>query len=203
MSHLLLTRKNSFLESKVDFSSPEEVAEIKAFIQAIFSRKGYTKSSSTNVDLDRWSTWFCVRGEAGEILAAMRVVEKRPYNFLPIEQAIICDETPLRRYAVENYNTADWNNVAFSNTREGLKAAKQCFALAARFCIEKNYDMVYGFYDLKNPAIVKLYSKVGILPSEIFPKLVYFPGSTLNGTNVELTIIEITKQTLQNIVSKI
>ncbi|TGK12820.1 LBL_2463 family protein [Leptospira stimsonii] len=208
MSHTLTLPKKriqtSFIEHQINgLESPEELNEVKRFIGKVFSGGGYVKSEYTAFDLDQWSTWFYVTSDNGEILSAMRVVEKRPNNFIPLELGVIKGSHPPKRYAVLEQNVADWNNVAFLASRTGWRAAVQNFAMVARFCLEKNFDMVYGFYDLKMPAIVRIYESVGVTMSEKYNKPVFFPGSTLNGTPVQLSIIEISKASLQKTVSKI
>ncbi|TGK39186.1 hypothetical protein EHQ13_06205 [Leptospira gomenensis] len=183
--------------------APEELFEVKKFINTIFSGGGYIKSAYTSFDLDPWSTWFYVTTETGMILSAMRVVEKKPNNFIPIEMAIIKGSHPPKRYSVLEDHVADWNNVAFVKSRTGWRAAVLNFAMVAQFCLEQKYNMVYGFYDLKMPSIVRIYESVGVSLSEKYNKPVYFPGSTLNGTPVQLSIIEITKTNLQKTMSKI
>ncbi|TGK45057.1 hypothetical protein EHQ12_00575 [Leptospira gomenensis] len=110
---------------------------------------------------------------------------------------------PPKRYSVLEDHVADWNNVAFVKSRTGWRAAVLNFAMVAQFCLEQKYNMVYGFYDLKMPSIVRIYESVGVSLSEKYNKPVYFPGSTLNGTPVQLSIIEITKTNLQKTMSKI
>lgn len=208
MSHSIAFSKNkiqtSLIEHQINgLESPEELMEVKKFISMVFSGGGYIKSAYTAFNLDQWSTWFYVTTENGLILSAMRVVEKRPNNFLPIEMAIIKGTDPPKRYVVLDDHVADWNNVAFVNSRTGWRAAVLNFAMVARFCLEKKYNMVYGFYDLKMPSIVRIYESVGVSLSEKYNKPVYFPDSTLNGKPVQLSIIEIHKASLQKTVSKI
>ncbi|MBM9502896.1 hypothetical protein JWG44_21830 [Leptospira sp. 201903071] len=187
----------------VGLENPEQLIRVKEFIRSVFVAGGYTKSAYTAVDLDPWSTWFYVKNSADEILSAMRVVEKKPNNFLPLEMAVIEGSYPPKRYALIEENVADWNNVAFLNTRSGWRAAVINFCSVAKHCLEKNYTTTYGFYDPKMKSIVRIYSSAGAKLSEKYNQLVFFPGSSLNGEPVFLNIIEIPKASLQIIASKI
>lgn len=212
MSHIVLERPQTqkiqkriqFINHKiVGLGNPIDLARVKEFIRSVFVAGGYTKSAYTAVDLDPWSTWFYVTNLEGEILSAMRVVEKKPNNFLPIEMAVIEGINPTMRYAVIEENVADWNNVAFLNSRSGWQAAVLNFCSVAKHCLEKNYKTVYGFYDPKMKSIVRIYTSAGAKLSEKYNRLVSFPGSSLNGEPVMLNIIEIPKASLQKVASKI
>ncbi|EMS81827.1 hypothetical protein LEP1GSC073_0011, partial [Leptospira noguchii str. Cascata] len=81
-----------------------ELENIKKFSNSIFEKAGYSKPLDS-MDLDLWSIWFYVR-EGSEILAAMRIVEKKPNNLIPLELGIIKDSDPIQRYAVVGNNIA-------------------------------------------------------------------------------------------------
>ncbi|WP_061254587.1 LBL_2463 family protein [Leptospira interrogans] len=176
----------------------EELNHVKKFASKIFNNFGYTKSLYTAVDMDAWSTWFYVR-EGSEILAAMRIVEKKPNNLIPLELGIIKDTEPYQRYAVIGDNIADWNSVSFVLSIKGSWAALATFQAAAQYCIDKNFDMVYGFYHKNVSSIVKLYTSIGAIPSKKYEKEVYFPECYHNNELVYLTPIEIPKVALQKI----
>ncbi|ASV11786.1 MULTISPECIES: LBL_2463 family protein [Leptospira] len=176
----------------------QELDHVKKFTIGIFNNFGYTKSLYTVVDLDPWSTWFYVR-EGSEILAAMRIVEKRPNNLIPLELGIIKNSDPIQRYAVIENNIADWNSVSFLLSKKGWLAAVQTFHAAAQYCIDKNFDTIYGFYHKKINSIVTLYTSIGAIPSKKYEKEVYFPECYYNGELVYLTPIEINKDALQKI----
>ncbi|TGL81447.1 LBL_2463 family protein [Leptospira yasudae] len=212
MSQLILERSQNkprkeklslFEHTIVGLENPYELLKVKEFIRSVFTAYGYDKSAYTSVDLDPWSTWFYVSDETGKILSAMRVVEKKPNNYIPIEMAVIEGSEPQMRYAIIEENVADWNNVAFANSYSGWKAARRNFIMVARHCIWKNYNKVYGFYDPTMRAIVRIYTAAGAELSKRFDKLVFFPGSLLNNVPVKLNIIEIPKASLQKIASKI
>ncbi|EMY79212.1 hypothetical protein LEP1GSC060_3598 [Leptospira weilii serovar Ranarum str. ICFT] len=152
--------------------------------------------------MDPWSTWFYVR-EGTEILAAMRIVEKKPMNLIPLELGIIKESDPIQRYAVVGENIADWNSVSFEHSKKGARAAVSTFHAAANFCLKKKFDIVYGFYHKKVNSIVKLYSTIGAMPSEKYQKEVYFPECYYQGELVYLTPIEINKEALQKIRTKL
>ncbi|QCO35674.1 LBL_2463 family protein [Leptospira interrogans] len=176
----------------------EELNHVKKFASDIFNNFGYTKSLYTAVEMDAWSTWFYVR-EGSEILAAMRIVEKKPNNLIPLELGIIKDTEPYQRYAVIGDNIADWNSVSFVLSIKGSWAALATFQAAAQYCIDKNFDMVYGFYHKNVSSIVKLYTSIGAIPSKKYEKEVYFPECYYNNEPVYLTPIEIPKVALQKI----
>ncbi|AVV50221.1 LBL_2463 family protein [Leptospira santarosai] len=181
----------------VGLENPKELQNIKKFSSTIFENVGYSKPLDS-MDLDPWSTWFYVR-EGSEILAAMRIVEKRPNNLIPLELGIIKDSEPIQRYAVIGNNIADWNSVSFLLSKKGWLAAVQTFHAAAQYCIDKNFDTIYGFYHKKINSIVTLYTSIGAIPSKKYEKEVYFPECYYNGELVYLTPIEINKDALQKI----
>ncbi|OOV40174.1 hypothetical protein B1J93_17645 [Leptospira kirschneri serovar Pomona] len=174
-----------------------ELKNIKNFSNTVFEKVGYSKPLDS-IDLDPWSTWFYVR-EGSEILAAMRIVEKKPNNLIPLELGIIKDTEPNQRYAVIGDNIADWNSVSFLLTKKGWLAAVQTFHAAAQYCIDKNFDIIYGFYHKKITSIVKLYNSIGAIISKKYEKEVYFPECYHNNELVYLTPIEINKDALQKI----
>ncbi|EKP03615.1 hypothetical protein LEP1GSC018_0051 [Leptospira kirschneri str. 2008720114] len=174
-----------------------ELKNIKNFSNTVFEKVGYSKPLDS-IDLDPWSTWFYVR-EGSEILAAMRIVEKKPNNLIPLELGIIKDSKPIQRYAVIGNNIADWNSVSFLLTKKGWLAAVQTFHAAAQYCIDKNFDIIYGFYHKKITSIVKLYNSIGAIISKKYEKEVYFPECYHNNELVYLTPIEINKDALQKI----
>ncbi|AVQ11590.1 Uncharacterized protein XB16_1258 [Leptospira santarosai] len=181
----------------VGLENPKELQNIKKFSSTIFENVGYSKPLDS-MDLDPWSTWFYVL-EGSEILAAMRIVEKKPNNLIPLELGIIKDSVPIQRYAVVGNNIADWNSVSFEHSKKGCWAALATFQAAAQYCIDKNFDMVYGFYHKNVSSIVKLYTSIGAIPSKKYEKEVYFPECYYNGEPVYLTPIEIPKVALQKI----
>ncbi|WP_061248981.1 LBL_2463 family protein [Leptospira noguchii] len=174
-----------------------ELENIKKFSNSIFEKAGYSKPLDS-MDLDPWSIWFYVR-EGSEILAAMRIVEKKPNNLIPLELGIIKDSDPIQRYAVVGNKIADWNSVSFEHSKKGCWAALATFQAAAQYCIDQNFDMVYGFYHKKVISIVKLYTSIGAIPSNKYVKEVYFPECYHDGELVNLTPIEIPKVALQKI----
>ncbi|AGS80500.1 hypothetical protein LEP1GSC193_0783 [Leptospira phage vB_LalZ_80412-LE1] len=133
----------------------------------------------------------------------MRIVEKKPMNLIPLELGIIKESDPIQRYAVIGENIADWNSVSFLLSKKGARAALSTFHAAANFCLEKNFDMIYGFYHKKVNPIVKLYTSIGAIPSEKYPKEVYFPECYYREELVYLTPIEINKVALQKIRTKL
>ncbi|WP_061234787.1 LBL_2463 family protein [Leptospira interrogans] len=181
----------------IGLENKPELENIKNFSNTVFEKVGYSKPLDS-MNLDPWSTWFYVR-EGSEILAAMRIVEKKPNNFIPLELGIIKDTEPNQRYAVINDNIADWNSVSFEYSKKGCWAALATFKAAAQYCIDKNFDIVYGFYHKKIHPIVKLYTSIGAITSKKYEKEVYFPECYYNNELVYLTPIEINKDALQKI----
>ncbi|MDV6237332.1 hypothetical protein CH379_016995 [Leptospira ellisii] len=193
----LAVKKISGLES------PDLLQKIKDFISKIYSDAGYTDSPWKNVNYDLWSTWFYVEEEEG-ILAAMRITEKFPWNFIPLEVALIQgNDFPPKRYGVIEENVADWNSVAFIKSAKGGKAAKLTFIETARYCVTKGYDMVYGMYNPKLTGIERIYFREGALESERYTGPMYFPGFYLNGEMSWFRVVEIGKECLQKIASKL
>ncbi|TGM99698.1 LBL_2463 family protein [Leptospira yasudae] len=190
---------------KITIDDPEvELKRIKDFVNIKFQEGGYSDSPWRKFDYDKWSTWFCYERNQ-EILAAMRVIEKKPWNLIPLEFAVIRDEneiSPQKRYAVIEENVADWNAVAFSSTLEGWEAAKITFRAVAKHCVEMGYDIVYGMYPSDLKSIKMFYRKSGAVDSFRYFEQVYFPGFYLNGKQCFLNVIELEKETLQKIASK-
>ncbi|KAA1264540.1 hypothetical protein C5473_19500 [Leptospira interrogans serovar Weerasinghe] len=186
----------------IGLENQEELNLVKKFANDVFNNFGYTKSLYTAVEMDAWSTWFYVR-EGSEILAAMRIVEKKPNNLIPLELGIIKDSEPNQRYALIGENIADWNSVSFLLNKKAMFAAVCVFHAAAQFCLDKNFEIVYGFYHKKVSSIVKLYNSIGAIPSKKYEKEVYFPECYYNGELVYLTPIEISKDALQKIKTRL
>ncbi|WP_061218409.1 LBL_2463 family protein [Leptospira weilii] len=199
MSHLTLNPP-SLNENRIQgLENPIELMRVKNFIQSIFSKSGYNKSPYASVDLDPWSTWFYVTDPENKILSAMRIVEKKPNNFLPIEMGVIYGSNPQKRYVVLEENVADWNNVAFLRTLMGGKAATINFKMVVKHCLQKNYSKVYGMYHQKLASIERIYLSAGAELSKRFSKPVFFPEDYIDQELVLLNIIEIDKTSLQKI----
>ncbi|EQA43517.1 hypothetical protein LEP1GSC050_1361 [Leptospira broomii serovar Hurstbridge str. 5399] len=183
-------------------SDPVGLAETKEFIDRIFRTAGYTKSPYKNINLDSWSTWFYIRHK-GKIISAMRVVEKVPGNFIPLEQVVIVGSSPHKRYAIIEDNVADWNSVAFETTVTGIKAAYINFKIVAKFCILKGYETVYGMYNPQLKGIESLYINHGAEISKKYLGPVFFPGFYLNGKLAHFNVIELKKKALQEVASQL
>lgn len=141
--------------------------------------------------------------ENGQIFSAMRITEKKPCNFIPLEVALFKDEKlPPKRYAVIEENVADWNSVAFIQNVKGAKAAKDNFIAVAAYCVSKGYDIVYGMYNPKLSGIERIYLREGAVISDKYPGPMYFPGLYLKGEIPWFKVIEIGKESLQKIASK-
>ncbi|EMO28355.1 hypothetical protein LEP1GSC170_2391 [Leptospira interrogans serovar Bataviae str. HAI135] len=141
--------------------------------------------------------------ENGQILSAMRITEKKPFNFIPLEVALFKDEQfPPKRYAVLEENVADWNSVAFIQNVKGAKAAKANFIAVAEHCITKEYNTIYGMYNPKLSGIERIYLREGAEISVKYPGPMYFPGLYLKGEIPWFEVIEIRKESLQKIASK-
>ncbi|MBM9500563.1 hypothetical protein JWG44_09920 [Leptospira sp. 201903071] len=211
MSHIAVEKpklkrsnhKNQFIEKSIQgVENPIELARVKNFIRFVFTTAGYNKSEYASVNLDPWSTWFYVMDEEGAILSAMRVVEKKPNNFIPLELGVILGSNPPQRYAVIEKKVADWNNVAFINSPKGGRAALQNFQMVAKHCIEQGYEKVYGMYPQRSKAIERIYFSAGAQKSTQFRIPIYFPGDYSNGELVLLNPIEINKTSLQKIAAR-
>ncbi|MBM9499702.1 hypothetical protein JWG44_05485 [Leptospira sp. 201903071] len=185
---------------------PEELNRVKSFVSRIYKEAGYSDSDWKNINYDPWSTWFYV-DDFGEIIAAMRIIEKKPNNFIPLEVAVILqgegDTTSPRRYAVIEENVADWNAVAFQLSQFGWRTVKILFRTVAKYCAEKGYEKVYGMYNPSLKGIEKLYLKEGSVLSQKYPGPVFFPGFNLLNEQSTFQVIELGKETLQKIASKL
>lgn len=184
--------------------SEAELNRVKEFIIKKFQEGGYVDSDWRKFNYDEWSTWFYYENDL-EILAAMRLVEKKPNNVIPLEFALIRENNEksiLRRYAVIEDNVADWNAVAFTTTNEGWVAAKRTFRAVAKHCVEKGYNKVYGMYPVSLRSIKLFYKKSGAIDSPRYKEQVYFHDFYLNNELCYLKVIELEKVTLQKIASK-
>lgn len=177
--------------------------KIKSFVSRIYSEAGYSTSEWKNHNFDPWSTWFWVEGQNGRIIAAMRLTEKRPNNFIPTEIGIIFGINPKLRYAIAESNVADWGAVAFELNRSGLMAAKETFRTVARICLIRGYERVYGFYNPALKGIEKLYLSSGVELSQRYSAPIYFPEFCLDGKESLFNVIECDKYCLHKIASKL
>ncbi|TGK36222.1 hypothetical protein EHQ12_04090 [Leptospira gomenensis] len=183
--------------------SEELLHRIKSFVSSVYSDAGYSETPWKNQNYDPWSTWFWVEVR-GELLAAMRIVEKTPDNIIPLEKAVIYGiKNPFLHYAVLEENVADWNAVAFKSSREGVLAAKKTFRTVAKFCADKGYYIVYGMYNPELSGIENLYLREGAEISDRYPAYCYFPGFNLKGELSKFNVIELRKDSLQKIASKL
>ncbi|TGK06326.1 hypothetical protein EHO60_14875 [Leptospira fletcheri] len=186
----------------IDSKGPEiELRRVQDFIRNIFQNGGYEKSGSGQ-DLTPWSKWIYVEDE-GEIISAQRIVKKTKENRITIEQASVRGEDPDFRYSVEGEGIADWNSVAFENSKRGIKAAFLNGGEIIRHCLEENYKLVLGFSNPQKRGIERHYLANGAIFSSQYSKPVFFPSDSLNGKSFDLNIIEIGKTTLQRIAEKI
>ncbi|EKR34549.1 LBL_2463 family protein [Leptospira interrogans] len=199
MSHIVL--KSAALRKNIiqGLENPEELERVKNFIKNIFSNSGYNKSPYATFNLDPWSTWFYVTDSEQKILSAMRIVEKKPNNFLPVEMGVIYGSNPQKRYVVSEENVADWNNVAFLRTVMGGKAATINFKMVVNYCLQKKFSKIYGMYHQKLASIERIYLSAGAKLSKQFSKPVFFPEDYFDQELVLLNIIEIDKTSLQKI----
>lgn len=197
------TKKESLIVNTIDSTGPySELSRVKTFIDRIFLEGGYLRSPSSQ-NLDPWSKWIYLTCSNGEIISAQRIVEKSPENQITIEQAFISGEKPEKHYSVVERNVADWNSVAFEKSKLGFRAALLNAGYIARHCLERKYDLVFGFSNEKKRGIERLYLSHGAQFSKKYPKPVYFPEDRLEGKTFELKIIEIERAALQNIAAKL
>ncbi|WP_061224913.1 LBL_2463 family protein [Leptospira weilii] len=184
--------------------SPEELKRVKDFVSKIYTESGYSHSSWKNINYDPWSTWFYAEEEnTDEILAAMRIIEKKPDNVIPLEVAVVWGQPLLKQYKVIEDNVADWNSVSFLPTSKSGRACAILFKSVAKHCLEKNYSIVYGMYNPESKGIERIYFRAGVTHSQKYPDLMYFPGFYLKGEFCQFRIIEIKKESLQEIASNL
>ncbi|EMO61334.1 hypothetical protein LEP1GSC133_0761 [Leptospira borgpetersenii serovar Pomona str. 200901868] len=173
-----------------------ELARIKDFLRRSFDNAGYSDTPWRAFNYDEWSTWFYFEKES-EILSVMRIVEKKPYNIIPLENAVIYNEAekfPHRRYAVIEEKVADWNSLAFVHTYDGWRAARETFKAVAKFCVQKQFSIIYGMYPRALKSIGLFYKKFGAHLSHRFYEDVYYPGLYLKGELCVCSVVEIEKK---------
>lgn len=91
MSHVL---EQIEVKKIIGVDAPVDLRKVKSFVSKIYEDAGYSNSPWKNTDhYDLWSTWFYVE-ENGLILSAMRITEKKPFNFIPLEVALFKNEHP-------------------------------------------------------------------------------------------------------------
>lgn len=91
MSHIL---EQIEVKKIIGVDAPVDLKKVKSFVSKIYEDAGYSNSPWKNIDhYDLWSTWFYVE-ENGLILSAMRITEKKPFNFIPLEVALFKNEHP-------------------------------------------------------------------------------------------------------------
>ncbi|EMJ92766.1 LBL_2463 family protein [Leptospira alstonii] len=195
------TLEQTEVKKIVGLEAPEELERVKSFVSKVYQNAGYSHSPWKSINYDPWSTWFYAEGQDG-LLAAMRIVEKFPWNFIPLEVAIVHRSEPKMRYAVIEENVADWSAVAFQQTREAWKEAKRISGEVAKHCIEKGYEIIYGMYPLELVGIKNVYLNEGAVASEKYVGPMYFPDFYLRGKTCLLNVIELEKPALQKLASK-
>ncbi|WP_061249243.1 LBL_2463 family protein [Leptospira alstonii] len=174
------------------------IKPVKEFSKQIYKEAGYSEYET--VDLDNWSKWFYVTYD-GYLQAAMRVVEKTEENRIPLE---IAQRSPSgEHYNLNNTNVADWNSVSFRQTILGAQAFKIAGKAVAEYCLNLNFNLVYGLINPRWKGLHRVYLDNGAVPSNEFTDSVYFPGCKLSGELALFQIIEIGKNTLQKIASKL
>ncbi|EMJ92696.1 LBL_2463 family protein [Leptospira alstonii] len=201
MSILLLNKSIKMISG---YESREELSRIKEFLRFSYANAGYSDTPWRAFNYDEWAHWFYFE-KNNEILSVMRIIEKKPYNVIPIENAVIYNEKekiPLRRYAVIEENVADWNSLAFVHSLEGWRAARETFKAVAKFCIEKDFSIVYGMYPINLKSVGLFYKKFGAFESHRYYEKIYYPGLYLKGELCICSVIELEKETLQKIASK-
>ncbi len=147
--------------------------------------------------LDCDSTWFFVTFE-NEVLSCMRIVVKKPENQIPLENGYILNSSD-KQYKVNATNVADWNSVAFPLNLKGAKAVKFNFACVAQFCLEQNFDLIYGMFNDERKGIGRIYLEAGAKISREFPEKIFYKDFLTYGERATFTIIEIEKNSLQKL----
>ncbi|WP_408611643.1 LBL_2463 family protein [Leptospira ainlahdjerensis] len=147
--------------------------------------------------LDPYSTWLYVLFE-NELQSCMRIVVKKPENLIPLESAFLA-ENPEKQYCVTESNVADWNSVAFVTSLKGAKAAKLNFACVAEYCLNQNFDIVYGMFNDQRKGIGRIYLEAGAEISKKFSGKIAFKDFKTFGKPATFTIIEIKKNSLQKL----
>lgn len=196
MEGFLLMKVNVMKNADIDL---ETLNRLREFISKIFEKGGYSDSPWRNHNYDPWATWFWVE-HGKRILATMRIIEKAPENWIPLEIAVIDDGgNPAMRYAVVENNVADWNSIAFEPTKFGVYAAKSTFRTVAKYCFEKGFEVVYGLYNTKQFGIKRLYFGAGAMRSNRYSSEVYFPDFRFKGELAKFHVIELKPETLKRI----
>nr|WP_246838098.1 hypothetical protein [Leptospira mayottensis] len=178
----------------LETQNPENFHTLQTLKDFVFTINQKAGNSYPRQDdgLDYDSTWFFVTFE-NEILSCMRIVVKTPENQIPLERGFILN-SQNQQYKVIVDNVADWNSVAFVQSLQGAKAAKFNFACVAKYCLEQNFNLIYGMFNDERKGIGRIYLEAGAKISEQFPKKIFFKDFLTYGETATFTIIEIEKQ---------
>ncbi|WP_061248522.1 LBL_2463 family protein [Leptospira alstonii] len=195
----LYSVKDSLSCFQLDAWNPENFHTLITLKDFVFSINQSAGNSYSRKDdgLDPDSTWFFVTFE-NEISSCMRIVVKKPENQIPFENGFILN-SPDRQYKVTATNVADWNSVAFLPSLKGAKAAKFNFACVAQYCLEQNFDLIYGVFNDERKGIGRIYLEAGAKISQEFPEKIFYKDFRTYGARATFTIIEIEKNSLQKL----
>ncbi|EKO32228.1 LBL_2463 family protein [Leptospira santarosai] len=195
----LYSVKDAYSCFMLEANNPENfhtLQTLKDFVFTINNKAGnfYPKKDD---ELDSDSTWFFVTFE-DEIFSCMRIVVKTPKNKIPLENGFILNSS-YQQYKVTSSNVADWNSVAFLPSLQGAKSAKFNFACVAQYCLEQNFNLIYGMFNDERKGIGRIYLEAGAKISKEFPKKIFFKDFLTYGETATFTIIEIEKNSLQKL----
>lgn len=195
----LYSIKDSYSCFVLEARNPENfhtLQTLKDFVFTINQKAGniYPRKDD-GLDLD--STWFFVTFE-NEIFSCMRIVVKTSQNQIPLEKGFILNSS-YQQYKVTSNNVADWNSVAFLPSLQGAKAAKFNFACVSKYCLEQNFNLIYGMFNDERKGIGRIYLEAGAKISKQFPKKIFFKDFLTYGELATFTIIEIEKNSLQKL----
>lgn len=195
----LYSVKDSYSCFMLETQNPENFHTLQTLKDFVFTINQKAGNSYPRQDdgLDHDSTWFFVTFE-NEILSCMRIVVKTPENQIPLEKGFIFNSSN-QQYRVAANNVADWNSVAFLPSLQGAKAAKFNFACVAKYCLEQNFDIVYGMFNDERKGIGRIYLEAGAKISKEFPRKIFFKDFLTYGETATFTIIEIEKKSLQKL----
>ncbi len=166
--------KDSYSCFMLEAQNPENFHTLKTLKDFVFTinQKAGNFYLRKDDELDPDSTWFFVTFE-NEIFSCMRIVVKTPENQIPLEKGFILNSS-YQQYKVTVNNVADWNSVAFLPSLQGAKAAKFNFACVSKYCLEQNFNLIYGMFNDERKGIGRIYLEAGAKISKEFPKKIFF-----------------------------
>ncbi|MFA6549544.1 MAG: hypothetical protein WCT39_06430 [Candidatus Margulisiibacteriota bacterium] len=165
---------NSLICFPANILNNEELIEkTRIFIRQMYQESGYSGfENEYDRYFDDYSLYLCVKNKSDEICAVQRVIHKINNELLPIEKALINNESKNERYKITRFNSVEITSFVFKS----IKAIDLLVASIAHYGVYMGVKKAYALLDEKSKKLKKIYQKIGWEESEVFKKSVFFPG---------------------------